>query len=177
LFGLKGMGARGTIKKAITKSDWGTAVKAGLELLEINPWDIPTLLQIAKASAGLGCYNAQLYYLDSLLRFAEEKGVKVILVNMPLRKDNLTAMMPNYYELYKSDIAKHAAKYHAQVVDLFNTDTFTDDDFIDTVHLTGHGSIKLVDKLAAAVAPNVASTVLAQQNIEKARIAGQNYTH
>ena len=62
-FGLKGMGARGTIKKAITKSDWGTAIKAGLELLEINPWDIPTLLQIAKASAGLGCYNAQLYYL------------------------------------------------------------------------------------------------------------------
>ena len=122
-------------------------------------------------------YNAQLFYLDYLLGFAEEKGVKVILVNMPLREDNLTAMMPNYYELYKSDIAKHAAKYHAQVVDLFDSKTFTDNDFIDTVHLTGHGSIKLVDKLAAAVAPGVASTVLARQDIDKARIAGQNHTH
>lgn len=103
--------------------------------------------------------------------------MNVILVNMPLREDNLTAMMPNYYELYKSDVAKHAAKYHARVVNLFDTKTFTNDDFIDTVHLTGHASIKLVNKLADAVAPDVASTVLTQHNVDKARLAGQALTH
>ncbi|HEY9732349.1 MAG TPA: hypothetical protein V6C89_10580 [Drouetiella sp.] len=122
-------------------------------------------------------YNAQFYYLDYFLRFAEERGIKVILVNMPLRQDNLTAMMPNFYELYKSDVNKHAAKFHAQVIDLFDSKAFTDDDFIDTVHLTGHGSVKLVDKLAAAVAPDIASTVVAQRNIERAKLAGQNKTH
>ncbi len=121
-------------------------------------------------------YNTQFYYLDYFLRFAQEKGVNVILVNMPLREDNLTAMMPNYYELYKSDVAKHAAKYHARVVDLFDSKAFTDSDFIDTVHLTGHAAIKLVDKLADAVAPDVASTVLTQHDVEKARLAGQNHT-
>lgn len=122
-------------------------------------------------------YNTQLYYLDYFLRFAQERGINVILVNMPLREDNLTAMMPNYYELYKSDVAKHAAKYHATVVDLFDSKTFKDNDFIDTVHLTGHASIKLVSKLAEAVAPDVASTVLTQHNVDKARLAGQNKTN
>lgn len=122
-------------------------------------------------------YNAQLYYLDYFLRFAQERGVKVILVNMPLREDNLTAMMPNFYKLYKSDIAKHAAKYNAQVVDLFDTKTFVDADFIDTVHLTGHGAVKLVDKLAEAVAPDVASLAVAHRNIESAKVAGQSSTH
>jgi hypothetical protein len=122
-------------------------------------------------------YNAQLYYLDYFLRFAEEHGAKVILVNMPLRQDNLTAMMPNFYALYKNDIAQHAAKYHAQVVDLFDTKAFTEQDFIDTVHLTGHGAVKLVDKLAESVAPAVASTAIAHRDVEKARIAGQEQAH
>lgn len=122
-------------------------------------------------------YNAQLYFLDYFLRFAEERGVKVILVNMPLRQDNLSAMMPNFYQLYKADIARHAAKYHAQVVDLFDTKSFTGNDFIDTVHLTGHGSVKLVNKLADLVAPDVASTAIAHRNVEKARVAGQEQVH
>ncbi|MFN8554123.1 MAG: hypothetical protein U0103_21825 [Candidatus Obscuribacterales bacterium] len=81
-------------------------------------------------------------------------------------------MMPNFYQLYKADIARHAAKYHAQVVDLFDAKSFTDNDFIDTVHLTGHGSAKLVNKLADLVAPDVASTAIAHRN-GKARVAGQ----
>jgi hypothetical protein len=111
------------------------------------------------------------------LRFAEDRGIKVILVNMPLRQDNLTAMMPNFYELYQSDVRKHAAKFHAQVIDLFDARAFTDNDFIDTVHLTGHGAVKFVDKLAAAVAPDVASAAVAQQNIEQSKLAGRTQTH
>ncbi len=122
-------------------------------------------------------YNAQFYYLDYFLRFAEDRGIKVILVNMPLRQDNLTAMMPNFYELYQSDVRKHAAKFHAQVIDLFDARAFTDNDFIDTVHLTGHGAVKFVDKLAAAVAPDVASAAVAQQNIEQSKLAGRTQTH
>jgi hypothetical protein len=122
-------------------------------------------------------YNAQLYYLDYLLQFAQDRGVKVILVNMPLRKDNLTAMMPNFYNLYKSDVAKHAAQYHAQVVDMFDSKTFTDADFMDTVHLTGHGAVKFVDKLADLVAPDVAASTLARDAVEKGRLAGQSITH
>jgi hypothetical protein len=122
-------------------------------------------------------YNTQLYYLDYILRFAQERGVKVILVNMPLRKDNLTAMMPNFYDLYKSDVTKCADKYNAQFVDMFDSKIFTDADFVDTVHLTGFGAIKLVDKLAAVVGPEVASSALSRDRITKSRLAGQSLTH
>lgn len=118
-------------------------------------------------------YNNQLFYLDYLLKFAQERGVKVILVNMPLRRDNLTAMIPNFLELYKSDIANHAAKYGARVVDLLDGETFPDSDFCDTVHLTGHGAVKFVNKMAEQVAPEIASTAVASARNSKAHIAGR----
>ncbi len=122
-------------------------------------------------------YNAQLYYLDYILRFAQERGVKVILVNMPLRKDNLTAMVPNFYDLYKADVTKCASKYNAQFVDMFDSNAFTDADFIDTVHLTGFGAIKLVDKLAAVVAPTIVASTLSRGAVNKSHLAGQSLTH
>ncbi|HEY9676656.1 MAG TPA: hypothetical protein V6C76_01545 [Drouetiella sp.] len=122
-------------------------------------------------------YNAQLYYLDYILKFAHERGVNVILVNMPLRKDNLNAMMPNFWEMYKADIKKHAAQYNAQFVDLFDTNEFADKDFCDTVHLTGRGSIKLVDKMANAVSTSVASQTLAHSAGRSSQVAGRSQAH
>jgi tetratricopeptide (TPR) repeat protein len=72
--GLKGMGSRSTLKKALAKEDWNTGIKAGLELLQINPWDIEALRKIAKASAGLGCYDAQLNYLKMALDSHTDPG-------------------------------------------------------------------------------------------------------
>ena len=60
----QGMGARAKLKKGIAKGEYDKAIRAGVELLKLNPWDIPTLMQIAEASAGLGCYEAQLLYLN-----------------------------------------------------------------------------------------------------------------
>ncbi len=61
--GLKGMGARSALKKGVAKEDWQAAVKAGVELLQINPWDIAVLVQLAAALGGLGCYETQLFCL------------------------------------------------------------------------------------------------------------------
>jgi hypothetical protein len=122
-------------------------------------------------------YDAQFYYLDYLLRFAKQRGVNVILVNMPLRKDNLTAMEPNFYNVYKADLAKCASNYNVQLVDLFDADTFADSDFIDTVHLSGSGAVKFVDKLASLIAPDVASSVISHRAVNKIGLAGQDFAH
>ncbi len=61
--GIKGMGARSALNKALKKQDWNAAIKSGLDLLRNNPWDIPALMQTAKAAAGLGGYDTQLYLL------------------------------------------------------------------------------------------------------------------
>jgi tetratricopeptide (TPR) repeat protein len=61
--GIKGMSARSALNKALKKQEWNAGIKAGLDLLQNNPWDIPALTQTAKAAAGLGCYDTQLYLL------------------------------------------------------------------------------------------------------------------
>jgi tetratricopeptide (TPR) repeat protein len=63
LSGFKGMGARGSLSKGIKKEDWPLAVKGGIELLKMNPWDIPALTQFAVALGGLACYETQLFCL------------------------------------------------------------------------------------------------------------------
>ncbi|HEY9679111.1 MAG TPA: hypothetical protein V6C76_13965 [Drouetiella sp.] len=118
-------------------------------------------------------YYAQFYYLDYMLRFAKQQNMNVILVNMPLRKDNLNAMIPNFYTMYKNDVKKIAAKYDTQFVDMFDTDTFTDADFLDTVHLSGKGSVKFVDKLANAIAPDVAASVVKHGRDGKVAVAAE----
>jgi tetratricopeptide (TPR) repeat protein len=61
--GIKGMSARSALNKALKKQEWNVGIKSGLELLQNNPWDIAALTQTAKAAAGLGCYDTQLYLL------------------------------------------------------------------------------------------------------------------
>jgi tetratricopeptide (TPR) repeat protein len=68
------MGSRSTLKRALSKQDWNTGVKAGLELLQINPWDVDALRKIGKACAGLGCYEVQLYFLKLALDSNPDPG-------------------------------------------------------------------------------------------------------
>ena len=46
----KEMGARSGLKKAAGGSNWDDAIKHGLKVLTVNPWDIPTLRTMATAA-------------------------------------------------------------------------------------------------------------------------------
>jgi tetratricopeptide (TPR) repeat protein len=70
----QGMGSKAKLKKSIAKGEFDAAIRAGLELLRLNPWDIPTLMQMAVASAGLGCYETQLVYLSLAQKTAADPG-------------------------------------------------------------------------------------------------------
>jgi Protein of unknown function (DUF1574) len=97
-------------------------------------------------------YNHQLFFLDRFLKFSQQNGIKVIMVKMPLRQDNFSLMVPNFYNIYSRDIDRLAAASGAVVVDPAALTSFTDDDFTDTVHMTGKGSCKLIDTIAPIVA-------------------------
>lgn len=73
-FGFGGMGSRGTLKKAVKKEDWPTGIKAGIELLKLNPWDIEALKNMAICCAGLGCYEVQLFLLKLALDTHSDPG-------------------------------------------------------------------------------------------------------
>ena len=70
----QGMGSKAKLKKSIAKGEFDAAIRAGLELLKLNPWDIPALMQMATASAGLGCYETQLVYLSLATKSAPDPG-------------------------------------------------------------------------------------------------------
>jgi tetratricopeptide (TPR) repeat protein len=74
LAGLQGIGSKAKLKKSLAKGEFSIAIRAGLELLKLNPWDIPTLMQMGTASAGLGCYKAQLIYLNLATKSAPDPG-------------------------------------------------------------------------------------------------------
>jgi len=97
-------------------------------------------------------YYNQLMFLRRMLNFEVQNGIKPVLVNMPLRSDNLTAMVPHFYDLYFKDVSCVARECGAEFIDMQDDKDkavgFTDADFCDTVHLTGPGSIKFVDALA-----------------------------
>lgn len=111
-------------------------------------------------------YNTQMYFLRHLLQFARDRQINVILVNMPLRADNLNAMAPHFYDLYKKDVANIAGQCGAKYVDMFDTNEFKFADFTDTVHLSGIAAVKFVNKLCDRIGTDLASYVVQHRNAE-----------
>ncbi|MCC6492688.1 MAG: hypothetical protein IT424_06680 [Pirellulales bacterium] len=63
LAGLKIKSHRSAMHKAAEKGNWLAAFQAGCAALALNPWDVPTLQQMAEACNTLGVDECQLYYL------------------------------------------------------------------------------------------------------------------
>ncbi|MGD0898306.1 MAG: tetratricopeptide repeat protein [Thermoguttaceae bacterium] len=69
----KERGARSAVKKALGQSNWDEAIKNGVAILKINPWDVPTLTAMATASGSIaaegeggvyaGYADCELFYL------------------------------------------------------------------------------------------------------------------
>jgi len=63
----KNRSARSALKKAFAQEKWEEVILHGLEVLKVNPWDIPTLTCMAKAADKLGDHDCELLYLKSAL--------------------------------------------------------------------------------------------------------------
>ncbi len=64
---LKVRGARGSMKKALSAEDWDEVIRHGLEVLTVNPWDVPALTAMATAAEHTGDEEPELIYLRSAL--------------------------------------------------------------------------------------------------------------
>jgi tetratricopeptide (TPR) repeat protein len=63
----KELGARSAVKKAINHGEWDEAIKHGLKVLAVNPWDVHTLTAMATASEKSGDDEVELFYLKCAL--------------------------------------------------------------------------------------------------------------
>jgi hypothetical protein len=149
--------------------------------LKEDPFDLPADAYLSPGTANLNkrsdnymCYactyqpfrprpyNLQFDFLKRMLTSARERNIDVILVNMPLRSDNLKAMMPGFYDLYRKNVMATAKQYGAHYVDMFDLNRYKFDDFTDTVHLSGKGCGKFVVELTAKISPVVLASTTAK---------------
>lgn len=93
-------------------------------------------------------YLTQLSYLEKLVKFAHDNGIEMVLVNMPITKENMDIMPPNFYNIYKKDVLAVAGKYNAQIIDLNDQKRFPKEYFEDSVHLNGLGAVNFFEVLA-----------------------------
>ncbi|NIP87014.1 MAG: tetratricopeptide repeat protein [Planctomycetales bacterium] len=63
LAGMRGAGAKASMKKAIMKKNWPEAIKSGVELMALNPWDTAACTDMAKACSELDLDECRLAYL------------------------------------------------------------------------------------------------------------------
>lgn len=63
----KERGARSAVKKAVAHGTWDEAIRNGLKVLAVNPWDVPALTAMAMASENSGDEEVELFYLKCAL--------------------------------------------------------------------------------------------------------------
>lgn len=93
----------------------------------------------------------QFGYLEKTLALCKEKGIIVVVADLPVselnRKQMAKEMKEKYYEVMKSTCRKFAAP----LVELDRDPLFVDDDFRDTVHPVGSGGKKIIDRVSEAI--------------------------
>ena len=102
-------------------------------------------------------FNDQNSYLTDLMSLCDQRGIKLIVVNMPVTAGNIQLMPPGFYSHYLETVKGATSAHHQTFIDLNNPQEFPDSCFLDSVHLNGKGGVNFFAKLAQAL---VASKVL-----------------
>jgi hypothetical protein len=92
-------------------------------------------------------YDTQISYLERFLKLAKEKSIPVIVVDMPLPRQNIGLLDPALKQRVASDTQRLASQYGAQLVHPGQEQTYTLADFEDGGHMVATGGCKLFDKL------------------------------
>ena len=64
----KELGARSALKKAVAQEQWDEVIQQGMKVLAVNPWDMRSLLGMAKAANKSGDRDCELVYLEAALK-------------------------------------------------------------------------------------------------------------
>lgn len=91
-------------------------------------------------------------FLERILATCQERGIKVLLVNMPLTVTNRGLLPPGFYDSYRAAVARIAGRHEqTQLIDLGDSSVFKDVDYWDTAHLNNKGGHKLLTCIEPAI--------------------------
>lgn len=91
--------------------------------------------------------SVQTGFLDRLLDVCGERGIKVVVINMPLTEDNRNLLPAGFYSSFREKVAGLANRPGVKFLDLGESKEFDVSDFWDTVHLEHGGGYKMLKHL------------------------------
>jgi len=97
-------------------------------------------------------YSIQLRFMKEFLADLKNRGVKVLVVGMPLTVKNRALLSSNFWQGFRHKIALRCEESGATYLDLSDSKDFEAGDFCDTVHLNADGGAKLANRISGAIA-------------------------
>lgn len=93
----------------------------------------------------------QFSFLERLLRRCKERNIKALIVNMPIRIENLNLLPNGYYDQYCQQLQRKTQDNQGDFIDLNKDPSFEKSDFDDTIHLNAAGGRKLFSAIFSYV--------------------------
>lgn len=94
-----------------------------------------------------GTMRVQTHYLESLATLCKEKGIQLVLVNMPLSPEFQELVPKGLYDTFRGFLKYFATLTNVVLIDFYREPEFGNDAFKDGVHLNYPGARKLAEKL------------------------------
>lgn len=110
--------------------------------------------------------DRQAPHIRELLASAKDHGIKVVLINMPLTKENIGILDKELYNSYVSTIKEAAKEYDTVFLDIGSQSTFrTDTDFEDSSHMSAEGGKKLFKTVVTTISqePSLSKSLAANK--------------
>lgn len=96
-------------------------------------------------------YKKQLYFLTAYLKLAQKSNTRVLLVLMPLPRENLEMLPIQFREKFEADVKRIAQQYKVTLIQPANQEVYASSDFEDFAHLNAQGGQKLFAAIANSV--------------------------
>ncbi|MCC7528249.1 MAG: hypothetical protein IT342_06990 [Candidatus Melainabacteria bacterium] len=87
---------------------------------------------------------------QNMLAICKKNGIRMIVVNMPITKENRKLIPEKLYARYQNEICKMPAKFGDEFIDLDANDAFQLSDFYDSAHLNAQGGKKVQDLVVSS---------------------------
>ena len=92
-------------------------------------------------------YKTQFYFLRKLVELCKKEKIELVLVNMPIAKENIAVLKPEAYLKFVFALQQFAIDQKVATYDLNDFNHFDKSDYHDYVHLNAFGAKKLFDSL------------------------------
>ncbi len=109
-------------------------------------------------------YQRQLTCFIKMLANAKAQGMNVLVVGMPLHISNWSLLPESFWSDYRNRLQTACRDNGATFIELSHDTDFSKKDFVDGVHLSAHGGLKVARRIANAVASTPALVTALRTN-------------